>query len=250
MGWFDGLGDVFSSLGGLFGGGGSGPSNVGSGEWTSTGAPNWNFTPPIGGGGPVFDPGPEGGGTGTIPGFPRTDGGIPTVYGGGGFDWTKVIPALVPAAGGIIGMLRGQGGSTDAAINAMNKSTKGLQKAGNQALAAYTSGNLTGPQQAKVDAFKQANLAKWRQYLTNAGIPEGSAMADIEAKVNQDATAYAEQLLQQDFQNAYASTGLVSSNLGRVAQMQAMQDAAQRKQWEDFMKAIGGLSTQIPDWFG
>ena len=243
MGWFDGLGDVFSSLGGLFGGGGLGPG----------GAIVDNYGPPMtnpSAGGPVFDPGPEGGGTGTIPGSSRTDGGIPTVYGGGGVDWTKIIPAAIPAATGLIGMFTGQGNATDKAISAMNKSTRPLQKAGNQALGAYTSGTLTGPQQAKVDAFKQANLAKWRQYLANAGIPEGSAMADIEAKVNQDAAVYAEQQLQQDYKNALDATQLTSTNLGRVAQMQALQDAEQRKQWQQFMQAMGQLGTQIPDWFG
>ena len=170
--------------------------------------------------------------------------------GGGGFDISKLIPALIPAAGGLIGMFKGQGGATDKAISAMNKSTGPIQAAGNQALAGYTSGKLTPTQQAKVDEFKKQNLAKWRQYLANAGIPEGSAMADIEAKVNQDAQAYADTLLQQDFNNAYQATGLASTNLGRVAQMQALQDAEQRKQWEAFMQALGGLGTAIPNLFG
>src|SRR5690349_2244854 len=220
------------SMQGMFGGGAPAAAPVESASGYGAGID------PFGGGvGAGVNP------TGTPPSF------FPDSGGGGGFDWTKVIPAAIPAATGLIGMFTGQGNATDKAISAMNKSTGPIQKAGNQALGAYTSGTLTGPQQAKVDAFKQANLAKWRQYLANAGIPEGSAMADIEAKVNQDATAYAEQLLQQDFNNAYQATGLASNNLGRVAQMQALQDAEQRKQWQQFMQAMGQLGTQIPDWF-
>lgn len=169
---------------------------------------------------------------------------------GQGFDWMKVIPAAIPAAGGIIGMLHGQGGATDKAIKQMGKATGPIQAAGNQAIGAYNSGTLTSPQQAKVDQFKRENLAKWRQYLQQAGIPEGSAMADIEAKVNTDATAYAEQLLQQDFNNAYQATGLSVNNLTNLARMQAIQDEQQRKSWQDFMAAMGNLGTQIPDWFG
>jgi hypothetical protein len=127
----------------------------------------------------------------------------------------------------------------------MQKEIGPMQGAAKQALGAYTSGQLTAPQQAKVDEFKKQQLAKWRQYLANAGIPESSAMADIEAKVDMDATAYAEQLLQQDFQNAYAGMGLTTSNLQRIAQMQAVEDANQRKQWEEFAKTLGQLGTDL-----
>lgn len=161
----------------------------------------------------------------------------------GGFSIGKMIPAAVGGIGGLVNMFRKD--PTDAALKKMEKATGPMQAAGNQALGAYTSGTLTPTQQAKVDEFKKQNLAKWRQYLASAGIPESSAMADIESKVNMDAQAYADTLLQQDFTNAYAATGLTTTNLTNVARQQALQDAEQRKAWEDFMRELGAIGGDV-----
>lgn len=180
---------------------------------------------------------------------PGTYGGTPGAAGGGGFNPWKILPAAITGGSGLIGYLRGQGGATDKALKEMHQATAPMQAAGNQALAAYTSGTLTGPQQAKVDLFRKQALAKWRQYFANAGIPESSAMADVEAKVDMDTQAYAEQLLQQDFNNAFQATGLTTTNLTNIARQQALQDAEQRKQWEEFMRAMGQLGSDVTQMF-
>jgi hypothetical protein len=201
------------------------------GDWSAYIPPGSTVSTPAGGVAP--------GAVGSLPG--------PGGSAGGGFSIGKMIPAAVGGIGGIVNMFRKD--PTDAALKKLEKSTGPMQAAGNQALGAYTSGNLTPTQQAKVDQFKQQNLAKWRQYLASAGIPESSAMADIEAKVNQDAQVYADSLLQQDFTNAYAATGLTTTNLTNVARQQALQDAEQRKQWEDFMKELGAIGGDVADMF-
>lgn len=231
------------SMQGMFGGSGLGPG----------GAIVDNYGPPMtnpSAGGPVFDPGPEGGGIGTIPGSSRTDGGIPTVYGGGGVDWTKIIPAAIPAATGLIGMFTGQGNSTDKAISAMNKSTRPLQQAGNKALQAYSTGTLLPYQQKEKDQIMNAVRAQYNQMYANMGIPVSTSAADIENMVQQAGAQYDNKVYQENFTNAYQASGLASTNLGHVAQMQALQDAEQRKQMQAFMEALGQLGTQIPDWFG
>src|SRR5690349_24437329 len=100
MGWFDGLGDIFSSLGGLFGGGGGGGSTAPVESASGYGA----GIDPFGGGvGAGANP------TGTPPSF------FPD-SGGGRFDWTKVIPAAIPAATGLIGIFTGQGNPAEKAV--------------------------------------------------------------------------------------------------------------------------------------
>ena len=164
---------------------------------------------------------------------------------GGGFDFMKLIPSLIPVASGLIGMFRGQGGATDKALKAQGKSTQPMAAAGNEALQAYRTGTLTPSQQASLDQYRKQANAKWQQYFANAGIPVSSAQADIENKVNLDTEAYKNQLLQQDFQNAFAATGMSTTNLTNLARQQALQDEAQRKQWEDFMAQLGKIGGDV-----
>jgi hypothetical protein len=165
--------------------------------------------------------------------------------GGGDTDWSKFIPAAITGGTGLMGLFRDQGGATDKALKAQGKATQPMQAAGNQALNAYTSGKLTQPQQAAVDQFRKQAMAKWQQYFASAGIPVSSAQADIENKVNMDTQAYANQLLQQDFQNSVAATGMSVNNLTNLARMQALQDAEQRKAFQDFMAQLGKLGGDI-----
>jgi hypothetical protein len=242
----DGLFDFFS------GGGDSGFADVQGGAT----APVFNPTPPL------FDLGDPQTGAPNPPISPS--GGMLESFGGGkstydtggdmsladrmragGFDFTKYLPALIPGAAGLIGYARGQGGATDKAIGELHGVTGPMQGAGNQALNAYTSGKLTPAQQAAVDQYRKQAMAKWQQYMANAGIPVSSAQADIENKVNMDTMAYANQLLQQDFQNAYAATGMTATNLTNVARMQALQDQEQRAQWAEFMKELGKIGGDI-----
>jgi len=163
----------------------------------------------------------------------------------GGFDISKILPAAIGGIGNIIGLARGQGSATDKALKAQGKATQGIAAAGNQALQGYTSGQTTPSQQAALDQWEQQQLAKWRQYLASAGIPEGSAMADITAKVAQDKLVKAQQFMQQDFENAYKAAGLNTTNLSNLAQKQAIQDAEQRKAWADFMQQLAKIGGDI-----
>src|SRR5215831_8994774 len=128
------------------------PAPFDLGDWqtgaSNPGAPSGGMLQPFGGGKGTFDTGGDGG-----PG------------GAGGFDWQKYLPALVSGGAGLIGYLRGQGGETDKAIKELHGTTGPMQSAGNQALNAYTSGNLTPAQQAAVDQYRKQAMAKWQQYM-------------------------------------------------------------------------------------
>ena len=159
---------------------------------------------------------------------------------GGGFDIASVLP-MVGAAPMAINAIRGlfQGPSSgEQALPGMAGVSGPLRKAGAQQLKQYESGNLSPTQQAAVDRMKQEELAKWRQYLASAGIPESSAMADIENKVTQDAQVYANQLLQQNYTNALQSLGLAQSSLGQQATINFAQDAQNAEYWKNFGEAL------------
>ncbi len=230
----DGLGDIGSKIGGMFGGGAPGGSNPLPAAPVDPGdAGPWAMT---------------GGGTSPAPTPVESTG---AVRGGflpkdqGPFNPFSLIGPAAAGIGSIIGLAKGKGGSTDKAIKQLGQSTQPLQNVSNQQLQAYSSGQLTPTQQASVDRFKQEQRAKWQQYLASAGIPQSSAMADIEAKISTDAQVYADKLLQQDFNNAYAGIGLSSGNLANVARMQALQDEQQRQEWAAFMKSLGQLGTDV-----
>ena len=217
---------------------GSYPSNIDYSTEAGT-----NVTQP----GSTFIGLPQGGSYTMAPGAPQfgSSYSFDAPQGGGGFELGKMIPAAVGGIGGLVNMFRKD--PTDQAIKKMEKATGPMQAAGNQALQAYTSGTLTPTQQAKVDTFKKQQYAKWQQYLASAGIPESSAMADISAKIETDAQVYADSLLQQDFNNAFQATGLTTTNLTNVARQQALQDAEQRKAWEDFMRELGAIGGDVGD---
>lgn len=194
----------------------------------------------------LFDIPFEGAGSGAN----RLQTGNLTDQGGGGLggllgNFGNLLPSLLGGAGGLIGMFTGQGGATDKALKKQSQATGPLQAAGNEALEAYRTGKLTPPQQASVDQYRKAAMAKWRQYFANAGIPVSSSEADINNKVEMDTMAYANQLLQQDFNNAYQATGMSTNNLTNLARQQALEDAQQRNQWQEFMKQITKIGGDV-----
>lgn len=228
------MADLGSVLSSIFGGGGGSSGFVDQSTGLSdAGFPLWPGTPP------VFTA-PQGApnipGT-NIPPFP----GAPS--GGGGFNIASILP-LIGAAPMAINAIRGlfQGpSSAEQALPGMAGVSGPLRHAGAQQLKQYESGNLSPTQQAAVDRMKQEELAKWRQYLASAGIPESSAMADIENKVTQDAQVYANQLLQQNYTNALQSLGLAQNSLGQQATINFAQDAQNAQQLQQLWDEIGKI---------
>jgi hypothetical protein len=252
------------SMGQIFGGGGSSgggggiweqdPNLPSPGGWTEKPAPP---TPAIGGA-TAYDPGPEGGGVSTpygSPGSPASGGsGIPTgsygkspVGGGSGIgDIGKVLGSLGTAGGGIMGLVNSFRDSPTEKLMAKQQklgmqNAQATSSAGQQQLQQYSQGQLSAPQQAAVDKFKKEQIAKWNQYFAAAGIPASSAQADMMAKVDQDAAAYAQSLLQQNFQNSVSALGLSGNTLAQQSAMNLAYEKEIAKSQADAMNAIGQL---------
>lgn len=167
---------------------------------------------------------PEGGvAPGNVFSIPKPGGGMmPDEPGGGGFNPAMLIKALPALAGGgmnLVNMFRSS--PTEKLISSGQQQMRGISKAAGQAgkgqLNQYMQGRLSDPQQAAVERFKQQQRAYWNQYFAKAGIPVSSAMAEIEGKIEQDAQVYANQLLQQNFQNSMTSLGLANNSLAQQA---------------------------------
>lgn len=164
----------------------------------------------------------------------------------GGFNIGKVLGTAGQLGGGITGLVNSFRDSPTEKLMAKQQklaqqNIQAASSAGNQQLSQYMQGQLSAPQQASVDKFKKEQLAKWRQYLASAGIPESSAMADIEAKVDQDATDYAQKLLQQNFQNSVSALGLSNNALAQQAVTNLAYEKEIAKSQADAMSAIGQL---------
>jgi hypothetical protein len=227
----DGMQNMFGGAGGGGdpGGGGGVPSDT-VGGWNpidlpaQSGAPPDAVTPTMGG-----DP--------TALNIPDAGGG------GGGMGNIANLLKLGGAGMGVANMFRTS--PTEAALEKGQKlqmKNAGIaSKSGQSQLQQYTKGKLSSAQQASVDQFRNQNLAKWRQYLASAGISESSAMADIEANVNMQTAAYAQSLLQTNFENSMKSLGLAGNTLASAA----TSNLAQEKEISDAqaaaMKAIGEI---------
>lgn len=211
-----GVTGAFSSAGSapLFEAGPSVPTDVGALSEGAFGDPN------------IVDFGPEAGGAqGGIysrePFEPRNDpysGVGPHHSVGGGFDPSTIVKALPAIIGGgnqLVNMFRSS--PTEKLIESGQQQMRGISKATGKAgkgqLNQYIQGRLSEPQQAAVERFKQQQRAYWNQYFAKAGIPVSSAMAEIEGKIEQDAQVYANQLLQQNFENSMKSLGLSNNSL-------------------------------------
>ena len=165
----------------------------------------------------------------------------------GGNNWASLLPAMIPAATGLLGYFTGQGGAGDKALKQYNQQIQGTQALGAGPAAAYKAGSYTPAQQAALDQYRAQRTAAYQQQLAQMGIPVGSAQADLNATVEREVLAMGQQMQQQNFQNAYQTAGLAQGGLGNYAMQQAYLDAQQRQQWAQFMAALGKLGTQV-DW--
>ena len=173
----------------------------------------------------------------------------PSVPGGGwaGPGWGSVIGAAIPAATGLIGLFRGQGGAGDKALKQQYQATQPLQNASNAALNAYSTGTLRPPDQAAIDQYKKQRMAQYQQQLAAMGIPIGSAQADIQGMVDRDALVLQQQILNNYMTQGTQATGISASNLTNYAREQMVADQQQRQQWAQLMAELGKLGTQV-DW--
>lgn len=228
------------SIGSAFSGGGSAAADTagstGPGAFGSFPAPTTTFDAArvLGNPGTTFDP----------TGIMNTGGGAGA---GGSASPFAFLGDAAKAGGGIMGLVNMfRTSPTEKALEKGQKlamqNASAASGAGNQQLQQYTQGQLSPAQQAAVDQFKKESLAKYRQYFANAGIPESTAMMDAEAKVNQDASQYAQQLLQQNYANSMQALGLANNTLAQ----QAYANLAQEKEIADSqaaaMQAIGQLA--------
>ena len=230
----DSIGSAFSSGGG--GAAAATPASIPADVLSQDTQPWSVFLPP---GGSVDTP--QGG---TAPG---SVGSIPGAGGGASASPYAWLGNAAKAGGGIMGLVNMfRTSPTEKALEKGQKlamqNASAASGAGNQQLQQYTQGQLSPAQQAAVDQFKKESLAKYRQYFANAGIPESTAMMDAEAKVNQDASQYAQQLLQQNYANSMQALGLANNTLAQ----QAYANLAQEKEIADSqaaaMQAIGQLA--------
>lgn len=229
---------LWDSIAGLFGGGGADTAAASAPlpDFSGDQAGSWSIGLPPGG---SVETQPGGVPPGSVFGIPAAGGG----GGGGGGGFLSMIPAIGGLAMGLKNMFTTS--PTEAALEKGQKlQMKGAAaagKAGRQQLSQYEQGMLSPAQQASVDKFRQEQLAKWRQYLASAGIPESSAMVDIENKVNQDVDAYKNQLLQQNFQNSMSALGLSGNTLAQAAQANILQEREIAASQAAAMKAIGEI---------
>lgn len=165
-----------------------------------------------------------------------------TPAGGGGFN-PAMLGKLAGAGMGLYNMFTTS--PTEKALEQGQKlqmqNAKLAGASGKQQLQQYTAGQLSPAQQAAVDRFKKENLAKWRQTLATMGIPESSAMADIEADVNMKTAAYAQTLLQQNYKNSMDALGLSGNTLAQAATNNLAIDKEIAASDAEIMQQIGQL---------
>ena len=113
-----------------------------------------------------------------------------------------------------------------------------------QYLAAAQAGQLTGPQQASLDQYKQQAKNQIRQYFSSIGQFDSTSRIQAEAQIDQTAVAMQQQLVQQTLQNGLSLMGAANTPLGQVAQYQMGQDQALVNAMGSFAQGIGSLFGQ------
>ena len=155
-----------------------------------------------------------------------------------------IMDILMPALLGGGSMLASRliGGANDKNINKMTKNLSSNANtssgAGRAMIDAASAGKLTDPQQAAVDAMKREQNARNQQYLAQLGIPVSTAQVEMTNKVDQDALAFAQKLIDQSMQEGIQLTGL-----GNAASTQLLTNALKQK--EDLANTIGEVAKQM-----
>lgn len=135
------------------------------------------------------------------------------------YGFKKILPMLPGLATGVYGLFNKS--PTEKYIENAQKQMAQIAgksgKAGKGMLGQYVAGKLSAPEEAEVQRFIQKQRAQYNQYFAKAGIPVSTAMADAEAKIQNDASIYRNNLLQQKFQNSMTSMGLSQNSLANQA---------------------------------
>lgn len=134
------------------------------------------------------------------------------------------------------------GASTEKQISGAEKNLKTAGNTGTsigeQLLKRASAGQLTDPQQAQVDKMKREQNARANQYLAGLGIPVSTAMVQSQNQIDQNATAFANDLINQSFQQ-----GIQAMNLGGQASQQLLTQAMAQK--KELANTIGDVAKQI-----
>lgn len=227
------------SLKGMFGGGAGAPAA----DLPPIGAPAADIS------GQIFLP--PGGSVETSPGgvAPTEIGSIPAAdaSAGGPAGGAGNLLKMIPAAGGLAMSLKNMftTSPTEAALEKGQKlqmrNATAASRAGKTQLSQYQQGLLSPSQQASIDQFRNAELAKWRQYFASAGIPEGTGMLMAENDVAIKTDAYKNQLLQNNMENSVKLLGLGGNTLAQAANANIQQEQMIAQSQAAAMKAIAEL---------
>lgn len=190
--------DLFSSIGSFFGGGSSGAPAAGGGGGATT----------------AVAPEPQ-----------------------GGFDWGKLMmPILTGGAGMLASKLLGT--NTSKLQKQAASGNKTALNVGEQMVKDAAAGKMTPAQQAAVDKMKTEQNARANQYFANLGIPVSTSMMESQNKVEQDALAFSQQLIDQSM-----NEGLKALSLGQTGTMEYLKTAAAQNQ--NISKIISDVAAEI-----
>ncbi len=187
--------------------------------------------------------------------FPSADfGGDATGKSGGGLsDWLPskgdvgklALNAALPLGGLAYEATKGSGKlpPESAALQPSGQVTAPLIAAENAGANAYSSGTLTAPQRASIDQWIQGQQNMLLQQLASEGSTDPTHdtryIQGIE-DIQQKAVAQAQEMLQQDLDNAFKAAGLAGQNLSAVAREQLSQDTSFNDALSQALAALGG----------
>lgn len=109
------------------------------------------------------------------------------------------------------------------AQKAQQQMTQAIQPeigAAHQALSAYQSGTLTGPQEAEVANFNNQQKARIKQAYANMGLTGSSQEQSALAQADQQALGLKQQYIQQNFGNALSALGLANNVYSGITQQE------------------------------
>lgn len=174
---------------------------------------------------------------GDLPTSPRDSSGGDS----GGFDFGKMLgPLLIGGGSMLASKLLGSGMDKD-----ITKATKNIRRGGDTASAAgqamvdrASKGQLTDPQQARVDRMKAEQNAQWSQRFAQMGIPVSTMQSQATNLVTTQAEELANKLINESFDEGIRALGL-----GTQSSQLLLSNAMKQK--EDLAKTIGEVAKQM-----
>ncbi len=174
-----------------------------------------------------------------------------------------IIPAITPYISAISGIATGAGAirslfggrgddrslKTARQLLTRREAAKAPVRAqGQELINKAIRGELTPAQKSQVDLEKARKLAAWRQHLATLGIPESSAALEGTRRIEEEASAFTNQLLQQTFDQGASLLNLSSEEAqslfaGALANKQIAGERFGKfgKSFGDLLAAMKGL---------